>query len=225
MNKFIRLLYIGIAVVLFSENMQGQTTDAGLWMSLNVEKKITAKLSIALAEEFRMNENMTELGTFFTDVGLTYKINKYIRISGNYRFVNKRRLDDSYSKRHRYYFDLAFRKRFKPITISFRTRFQSQYADIFSSEDGKIPSYYSRNKLSIKYELNKKLSPYVSVELFSPLKKPYDIFMDNARYCIGLEYALNRMHSLDFFYLFQREYNVKDPMREHIIGVGYYFSF
>ena len=49
--------------------------------------------------------------------------------------------------------------------------------------------------------------------------------MDQAKYCIGTEYVINRMHTLDFFYLFQKEYNVKDPLSEYVIGVGYSLNF
>jgi len=206
-------------------NLFSHAQDAGFWLSVNAEKKITQALSVSLSEEFRLNENMNEFGTFFTDAGLTYKINKYLRISANYRFICKRRLDDSYSNRHRYYFDLTVRKKFKPVTLSLRTRFQSQYADIFSSEDGKIPAYYLRDKLTIKYDAGKHIQPYFYAEIYTPLKHPYDVFIDKTRYCAGFEYEINRMNTIDVFYLFQKEYNVKAPETDYVIGLGYYLSF
>ncbi len=213
-------------VLIFSGLLSGlhassQVQDANLWLNVSVEKKIIPTLSVSINQEFRLNENITELGTFFTDIGLNYKINKYLRVSASYRFINKRRLDDSYSIRHRYYFDLVVRKKFNPVTLSFRTRFQSQYNDVLSSEDGKIPEYYSRNKLTVKVDAGNHLSPYVYAELFSPLKRPFDIFMDNMRYCVGVEYEINRMNTLDVFYIFQKECHVKNPETDHIIGIGY----
>ncbi|HNZ43225.1 MAG TPA: DUF2490 domain-containing protein [Bacteroidales bacterium] len=211
-------------VILFSINSTAQTQDANLWMNVAIEKKITPKFSIGFSQEFRMNENISELGTFFTDLCFEYKISKIIRVSANYRFVNKRRLDDSYSKRHRYYFDLTFRKKFSPVIISLRTRFQSQYKDVLSSNDGKIPTNTFRNKLTIKYNAEKKLQPYIFAEIYTPLKQPYDIFIDNTRYCAGVEYEINRMHTLDFYYLFQKEYHVKNPVSDHVFGIGYHIS-
>ncbi len=223
-----RLIACLMLLVCSGRMLSAQVNDAGLWMSVSVEKKLTQKFAINVAEEFRMNENITELGTFFTDAGVSYKINKYFKCSANYRFTNKRRLDDSYSKRHRYYVDLTFRKKFKPIIFQLKTEFRGEYKDINSSDDGKVPSYYSVNKLTIKYDLQKKLQPYLYVEFFSPLKHPghhLGVFMDQAKYCIGTEYVINRMHTLDFFYLFQKEYNVKDPLSEYVIGVGYSLNF
>jgi hypothetical protein len=201
-----------------------QVNDAGLWLSLNAEKKITPVLSATLSQEFRMNENICELGTFFTDAGITYKFGKIIKASVNYRFTNKRNLDDSYSKRHRYYVDLTARKKFKPLVLSFRTRFQSQYTDVFCSPEGKIPEYYSRNKMVVKFDLDKKFTPYLYTELFSPVFSGEGLYIDNARYCAGIEYQKNRMHGFDFFYMIQKEYNVNNPQCDYIIGMGYFLS-
>lgn len=225
MKKIVYSIILILAGLLLALDSYSQVQDANLWMNVSIEKKIIPSLSVTLNQEFRLNENITELGTFFTDIGLTYKINKYLRISASYRFTNKRRLDDSYSKRHRYYFDLTVRKKFSPLILSFRTRFQSQYTDVFSSVEGKTPEYYSRNKLTLKVDAGKNIQPYIYAELFSPLKRPYDIFIDHSRYCLGVEYAINRMHSIDVFYMFQKEYNVRNPETDHIIGIGYYISF
>lgn len=71
---------------------------------------------------------------------------------------------------------------------------------MFSSSSGLMPSYYSRNKLTLKFDPDKKYTPYISIEIFSPLNDTDGaIFIDNARYTGGIEYAFNRMHSLDFF--------------------------
>ena len=221
MKKSVWKIVFIFSGLFFGVHAYSQVQDANLWLNVSVEKKIIPTLSVSINQEFRMNENITELGTFFTDVGLNYKINKYLRVSAGYRFSNKRRLDDSYSLRHRYYFDLMVRKKFNPVTLSFRTRFQSQYTDVLSSEDGKIPEYYSRNKLTLKIDAGKNIQPYVYAELFSPLKRPFDIFMDNMRYCVGVEYEINRMNSLDVFYMFQKECHVKKPETDHIFGIGY----
>ena len=102
-----------------------QEKDAGLWLSVNLEKKITPALFVTFTEEVRMNENITEVGTIFSDLGLGYKFGKRFRTSANFRFINKRSLDDSYDNRVRYYFDFVYRERFKPLVIQFRVRVQS----------------------------------------------------------------------------------------------------
>jgi outer membrane protein assembly factor BamA len=198
-----------------------QTKDAMLWLNVTLEKKITKDFSLSVAEELRFSDNITELGAYFTDLGLNYKFDKHWRMSANYRFTNRQRLDDSYSKRHRYYFDLSYRNKFKPFSLIFRTRFQSQYTDVNSSATGHVPEYYWRNKLSLKYELEKKYTPYISLEMFLPVLTPQLSQPDGMRYTAGMEYAINKHATLDLYYMIQRAYNVNNPETDFVIGVGF----
>lgn len=224
MNKALRFFLL-VFVMMQGILSYAQVNDAGLWMGLNAEKKLSRAFSVTLSEELRMNENVSEVGSIISDVGLAYKVNKWVKVSVNYRFSNKRRLDDSYSNRHRYYFDLTLKEKFKPVVLSLRTRYQSQYADIHSSSDGKTPKNVLREKLTVKLDLNKKYSPYVYAESYTSVNDPDYNSIKNMRYCGGVEYAINRMHSLDLFYLYQKEYNVKNPQSDYVVGIGYFFSF
>jgi len=224
--KILKFIISGCLLFVFTNlKIQAQVNDAGLWTGINLEKKISKRFSVTLSEELRMNENISEAGSFLTDVGLNYKVNKYIRISGSYRFTNKRQLDDSYSERHRYYFDLNLRTKYSFFTFNLRSRYQSQYKDINSSAGGKIPDHYLRNKLSIKYELNKKIDFFISNEFYTPLRTYDKLLYDNIRYNFGVEYTFNKMHSIDLSYLIQREYNVKNPETDYVICIGYNFNF
>lgn len=217
---------IFLFVVSFTIPLHAQNNDACLWLGLNIEKNITRSFIFNISQEVRMNENISELGSFLTDAGFTYKINKLFKISANYRFINKRQIDDFYSKRHRYYFDLTFRKKIKPFIMQFRTRFQSQYEDIYSSDNGFIPSNYSRNKLTLKLDLDKKFAPYINTEIYIPLnKKDNLIYIDNTRFSSGVEYEINRVHSFDIFYMIQKEFNVPKPETDFIIGINYNLHF
>ncbi len=232
MNKHIKIVLAGSIFFLLSVRIVfAQVNDAGLWTYMSIEKKVTARLSFDITEELRMNENITELGTFFTEAGGSYKVTDYFKVGAYYRFINKRQVDDHYSTRHQYHIDLTFKKKFKPITLSFRTKFRGEYRDINSSDIGKLPYYYSENKLTVKYEINRKFEPYFFVEIFNPISRPLKdshpsgVFMDQAKYCLGVDYTINRRHGLDFYYLLEQEYNVKDPLTEYVVGLGYTYSF
>jgi hypothetical protein len=201
-----------------------QENDAGLWLSVNLEKKITPALSFTFSEEVRMYENITEVGAIFSDIGLSYKFGPRFRISANYRFINKKRLDDSYDNRHRYYFDFTYREKITPLILLFRVRFQSQYTDIFSSPEGKIPDYYSRAKLTLKLDLCKRMKPYIYTESFFKMGTPDGVLFNGIRYCAGIEYSFNRLHMLDLFYMIQKEYNANNPETAFVLGLGYFFT-
>ncbi|MEI6748626.1 MAG: DUF2490 domain-containing protein [Bacteroidota bacterium] len=220
------LFFFVLVICLISGTvLRAQVNDAGLWTSISVETKVVKKVTAVFSQEFRLDEDVTELGTYFTEAGIGYKINKYIQVSANYRFLQKRQIDDSYSTRHRFYLDVKFQKKIKPFQFQFRTRFQDQYADIGRTPDGGIAEYYSRNKFSFKWDSDKRFTPSLSVELFSPLNYPRQYVFDDIRNSVGMEYALSKHHNLDLFYMIQKQLKTSNPLMDYIIGVGYLFQW
>lgn len=207
--------------------LKAQTNDAQMWLSVDLEKKLNPKLSLHFAEELRMNENITEAGTIFSDLAVSYDLTRSLNASVNYRFINKRRLDDTYDFRHRFYVDLTYKVAPKPVIITLRARVQQQYTDFFTSEKGRIPKNYGRTRLKLAYDQWKPFRPFVAAEIFIPFdNKKYSSFtVDCIRYQAGLEYKFNKHHSLSAFYMIQRERNVADPETDFVSGLGYSYVF
>jgi len=224
--KSVRLLVsLLIAIgLLFSNLVKGQVRDAGLWTSVNFEAKVVKKLTATISEEVRFNENITEVGTIFTDVGLAYKLNKHFQFSLNYRFTQRRTVEDYYSMRHRIYIDIKYEKKINPIQIQFRTRLQDQCADVGRDSDGGVPEYYLRNKLSLKWDLDKPYKPYLSVETFSPLNYPRYSAFDGIRTTAGVEYDFSKHNKIDAYYMIQKELSVSMPQTLFVLGIGYFYK-
>ena len=210
--------------LLFSASVKGQVNDAGLWTSVKVETKIYKKLNASILQEFRFNENITELGGLYTEAGMDYKINKHFQVETNYRFSQKRKVENYYSIRHRFNIDLKYNKKLKPFEFKYRIRFQDQYEDIGRSKDGGVPDYYLRNKLSLQWDLKKAYTPYVSVELYSPLNYPRFNTFDNIRTTAGIEYAFTKHHTIDLYYMIHKEVNVSKPYSYFVVGIGYVYK-
>ena len=225
-SKTIRFLHFIVFTfsLLLTSNAEGQTQDAGLWTSVNFEAKLVKSVSATVSEELRFNENITELGAALTDVGLNYKLNKHFQFSVNYRFTQRHRNDNYYSFRHRFYVDIKYSKKLKPLEFSIRTRLQDQVSDIGRASDGGVPEYYLRNKLSMKWDLNKPYTPYISFELFSSLNYPRSYAFDGMRAAAGVEYAFSKHHKVDLYYMIQKELNVSQPETDFVVGLGYYYK-
>jgi hypothetical protein len=207
----------------FFTTVIAQQQDAGLWMSATVQKRITTKLSLTLAEEIRLNENITEAGTLFSEAALDYRFARRWNAGFAYRFIQRRRIDDSYSVRHRLMADLSYRFRIKKFTLTPRLRYQIQYRDVNSSPTGHIPETMLRSRLALRYNLGKRYFPFFNVELFIRLTQ--ERFVDNVRYQAGMDYDLSKYHTLTFFYLINREMQVRNPLTEYVAGMGYRYQF
>ena len=214
-------------VLLSLTGLKAQTNDAQMWLSIDLEKKLNPKLSLHFAEELRMNENLTEAGTIFSDLAVSYDITRSLSASLNYRFINKRRPDNTYDIRHRYYFDLTYKYAPKPFIITLRARVQQQYTDIFTSEKGKIPINYERTRLKIAFDRWKPLRPFLATEVFIPFSNSrYSSFtVDCIRYQAGLDYKINKHQSITAFYMIQKEMNVANPETDFVGGLGYSIVF
>jgi Protein of unknown function (DUF2490) len=212
-------------LVLAGNSVSAQVNDAQLWLSVNLEKKVTTALSVDFTEEVRMDENMTEAGTIYSNFGVSYRFWKRFKVEACYRFTLKRRLDDTYEQLNGWYVEGSYREKIKPIALSLRLRYQSRYAESFTSEKAGIPKNHLRTKLTVKYDLQKKFEPYVYAETFFRTGVPASVSFDQLRLCAGIEYSFSRMHMIDLHYLFCREYNAANPETDYVIGVGYYFTF
>jgi hypothetical protein len=216
------LLFI---LLLAWNSLSSQVNDAQLWLSVNLEKKLTPALAIGFTEEVRLNENMTEAGTIFSELGFTYRFWKRFRVGGTYRFSLKRRLDDTYERLNSWYLDGSYREKFNPVSLILRLRYQSRYAETFTSERAEIPKNHLRTKLTVRYDLQKKFEPYAYAETFFRTGVPASLSFDQLRICAGIEYSFSRMHMIDLHYLICREYNVVNPETYYVIGASYYLTF
>lgn len=228
MKRTVKAVAIITCILFAKPDASAQVSDAQLWTSINIEKKFTQSFSIGFTEELRFNENISELGTIFSDIGLMYKFGPKgaIRTSINYRFANKRRVDDSYSNRHRYYADITLRKKFGDLTPIYRARFQSQYEDLLSDDEGRLPEYYFRNRVLLKYSPDKQYKPFIGVELYTRLKD--EVFKrsynDNVRFSVGVDYEFNEKNAISVGYLVDREFNRRNPERNYAITLTYGLS-
>jgi hypothetical protein len=215
----VHILYL--SALLCVSAVYGQEKDAGLWTSFSIETKVVKKLTAYMEQGFRFNENISELGTIYTEAGLDYKLSKHFEAVAYYRFIQKRQVEDYYSYTNRFSVAVKYEKKLKPYQVRFRSSFQDEYSDIGRAADGGIPIYYLRNKLSLSRDMDKPYSPYVSVELFSPLNYPRTCAFDNIRIAAGVEYAITKHHKIDLYYMIQKEMNVSNPETDFIIGFGY----
>jgi hypothetical protein len=220
LKRFLFLYLIISGLLVF-----GQVQDAGLWLSANVEEKITPAFSACFTEEVRMNENITEVGTLYSDIGLKYSFGARFKVGGSYRFSKKRLLDDTYENLSSWYMDFYYKEKIKPISLGVRLRYQSRYNEAFSTEYGVIGKSHMRLKMTLKYDLDKRFEPYIYAEPFFTLNNTVYSPFDQLRVCAGIEYTFNRMHMIDLHYLICKEYNVKHPQTDYVIGLSYYLTF
>jgi predicted porin len=200
--------------------------DAALWASITLEKKISKEMDLYLSQKSRINNNISHYGLGYIALGASYELNKHVKVTGEYRFAKKSRLDDSYDNRHRGSVALTLKQKMGSFTFLYRNLVLAQYKDIYSRENGTVPSWYERNKLTVKYELNKRIDFYVSEELYLPFYQAKSKGLDRSRTLAGAMYNLDKRSVIELYFGFQRELNAFGPThRDYIYGVSYTHQF
>ena len=227
-RKGVQYFFFIIAIFLSSRAL-GQVEDFGLWTTISLEKNFTKRFSVGLDQEVRLKENVTQLDQTFTNLGVNYKLFKFLKLSGTYRFTQKYMLDESISFRHRFFFDITLRHKFNPIIVIFRSRIQTQVR-ANESGPGSLFEDMNRNKLQLKLDLDKRYQPYVAAEMYYQLRDPKNAEnrynFNNMRYQAGVDYEINRVHKIGAYFLHQREMNVaREPFYDYVIGLEYLISF
>jgi Protein of unknown function (DUF2490) len=205
-----------------------QTEDFGSWMTFSVNKGIGEKFVLGLDQELRLRNNLTDINLIYTNVGLSYKVNKWFRISQVYRFIDKHQSDGAWGVRHRIYTDLIFKAKPADFTLTYRFRYQTEWRGAgYTSELGRIPEIYIRNLFKIGYKLNDKIAPYIGSELRFQVQNPripYHDGFDRTRFIAGTDYTVNDHSAFGLYFLLQKEWNVNDPQTLYILGLEYTIS-
>lgn len=220
-----------LLILLLSRNFStfSQTSpDAGLWTTATFECNLNSKFGLFITQEMRLKENFSRLNLLYTNLGLEYKFEKNFKTSLSYRQIHKFMPENYFSFRHRVQWDITFKNNVENFELSYRHRLQAEVRNVYSSDKGYLREWYSRNKLQIKYDLNKKYAPYFSVELryqiLNPRNPESNYVWHRIRYQTGIDHKINSHHSMGLYYLMQDEFNIIDPQNIYIIGIEYTYK-
>ncbi|HET6991244.1 MAG TPA: DUF2490 domain-containing protein [Bacteroidia bacterium] len=205
-----------------------QTKDLGSWMTFSLDKGITNKFSFNFDQELRLKDNISNINLLYTNLGLSYKATKFLKVSVVYRFIDKHKGDDTYGVRSRLYTDFAFKVKPGKWSLGYRARFQEEWRQAgYHSDLGNMPEIYLRNLFKFSYKLTDHFSPYVGAELRWQLQNPrlpYANGFDRCRLFAGTDYKINDKFTAGTYFLFQKEFNVADPQTLYIIGLEFGIS-
>ncbi len=221
LKRNIFLVFIFISSITFS-----QEQDFEIWTGATVKSKFLKILEISVEEQFRFNNNATQISKYFTDLGLSYDITKNIEIGGFYRYIRFRQLDGNYNYWHRFYTDLTIKKDIRRFQLTFRSRYQARYVDVVYRDLGYLQKNYSRNKLSIEYYHRKyPINFVIANEWYYQINRYEGSKFDKYRIEFGLDYVINQNNKVKASYTLQREINVANPLYTYILELGYAYSF
>jgi hypothetical protein len=230
-------------------------SDAGLWTSIGLDKKINKKISVGIEGEFRSRNDFRTAERWSIGLDATYKINKKFKVAAGYVLLNDNRKEKiSYNNddptsanyynnwrpsywtiRHRVFAGLGWSFDAGRWAFSLRERWQYTY------RPEKTTTRYDFD--NAKWE-DTTVNGKAGSVLRSRVQAEYDIpactwtpyasvelynawSVEKVRYTIGADWKINKKNSFGVYYRFQddRSSSDDDDADMNIFGLSYNFKF
>ena len=203
-----------------------------LWTGLDAEKGLSEKWKITLGAQYRRKDNMTETDQFRGSVDFSRTLGQYVQLGAGYELIAKHRTrQDVYVYRNRFRVQSRVQYKYDRFTADwrFRTQLTMMEKDDLSGGftfDDEYHRWVFRNRFRLRYNIRKSpFRPYVSFELFhQPFSDLENSYFRN-RLTIGTVYRINRSHNIEADYKLETNRNNSNSSKDHIIKIGYSYSF
>jgi hypothetical protein len=210
----ILFLFIGIRV-----DAQ-YSKDAGAWFSTKVSFDGKDGRTFYVAPELRLDENGTRMVGAFSDIGVQQKIAKGIQLQAEWR-AGIRQDWEYLSYRQRWGLGLSGELKVGDWELGMMLRQQWGQSNFdFSDKVDLDTRTVSRARVSLKYEVTKKLNIYTSHELFF---NSTNLQYTSWRWQGGLSKELSKNQNLKLGYLIQQDQQSGD--QDFVVTAGWVYQF
>jgi len=219
-------LTIASIALLFSFLSFAQNDEFQVWTEAGISGKLIKKKSDWSVEMTSRFDNQG-LATFFPQVGVDYKITKWLKPSLEYRFIVDRNKYGNYKPSHRINVNVKLDESFKRLTYSLRLRYQSAFISpgANSNYDSDFDQAF-RFKPELSYDIKKFfLTPEMSAEFFYNPKFGEDgRQFDRVRFAIGAKVDVKSDHGFSFKYQLDKKLNAYNKGMRHVLSLSYKYS-
>ena len=196
-----------------------QSADLQLWTGPVVKYNISDKFRLELEQQFRFNENISKYDYTFTEFAIRYKVFKYLDFKTFYRhtFIPSGQTGSILEEYDRSRISISASTGTEIFNTGIKIGYRIMYQHSWENTS-LVTSNFIRNRFELDYNLSKLVDPYANYESYYRLDQKNE-FRQN-RYTIGLTWKVTNKLDIDSYYRFQNEINVKNPEKDHIIGIG-----
>ncbi len=222
-----KMLFFLIFWVVLSSSSKARDFDWGTALGIELKKKVSNKLNFGLSQEFRFNDQATNLYRSASQVGLECNfLRKICKVGLFGTFIRKENDQKQFESQYRLGADLSAKADKGSFSFSWRTRMLSTFRDESVGSYKVNPKLSLRNRIQIDYSLfSLPLKPYISCEPFVYLNAQGGAYLNNVRYRLGTDYRLNKRSSWDAGLRLDHEMQVINTSRYLSLDIAYTYKF
>ncbi len=211
------ILFILLSILFTLDSSAQNRNDFGIWGGTAFTIPIVKKLELTLDGQARLEGNARYISSVLLNSSLGYKFHDVFKMTIGHRYSLR-----FTGNRHRVYADLNFGYEVKAIRTTFKIRLRNQYH--IYEDASQNPDFTLRPRFYIGYNPKgktwKKFNFYVLSEIFYVFEDG-DNEIKKYRISGGFSYRLKKEITFNLRYIYQDGINVRRPVREHIVAIGF----
>lgn len=221
-----RLTYTLFCFLLFfigAADLQGQVKDFQSWWELELNKEISGKLDLEGELEQRFQNNSLQYSRTLVTLGASYDLLDFLRLAGGARTIFVMEGEEQHLRaRYRVHIDLTGRYDLSGFDLSLRTRIQYGFEELLALSYFRLKSTANRNKLKVRYHIfGTRIDCFASVESYHSSNNESQWLTYAIRYSAGVRYSPNFNSRFSLRYILEDEFNMPNPLKLHILVLGY----
>ena len=213
----LRAFFYLFSLILFGSTAHA-SSDAQLWIDAGVAYRPTKKVKLALVQNIRLADNISQLDSLKTDLETEWKFKKWLRLGAGYRFSMETNKKGVLKPSHRLHIQGRLKESWGPVNISYRLRFQE---GMEADDDGLELKHTLRNRIKAEFDTDTLVNPALAFELFTRFADKQAVQWQKTRITTGLEIRPHKTQIFNVYYRLQvPTFDLEDPL-EHIVGLSY----
>jgi hypothetical protein len=216
------ILLLGFFLLSLS-HVHSQSTVFQVWNELGASGKFSKDWSYGVDVTTRIGNG--GVVTYFPQVSIKYKLNKFIRPSLDYRMIMNRELNGNYLASHRLNGNLQFSYGFKRHDFGFRVRYQYSFNRIIGAYEPEFDQAF-RFKPSYSIDLNNSIfTPKASCEFFyNPASGFQGKQFTRIRYYAGISFEIKGPHGFEIGWLYDQRLLKANPVNRSVMMLSYSYA-
>lgn len=200
-HHFITVLFLAGSLLAAEPDKQGS-------LAIAINQDLPWGFDLDFVHDLRFKENNSTLKKSITEVELSYRLTKHVRLGTGYRYS----LYPDAKNSKRVTFSTTANLKTGAIRHKVRLKFQQDN----DSDDDK--EEFLRFWYVISYKRLYKFRPFLESEGFYNLD--HDQF-EKQRFSLGINRKLTKQTDMELYYRIQNELNVKNPQSYHMLGLTF----
>jgi hypothetical protein len=217
MKKVLFLFYF--PYYMFSQHV---INDAGLRLSIGLEKKITKKLDFDFKVASRFEDNFLQFNRIYFRPGISYRLTKNLDILARFSYMYTRSGYKPYKSIYRYAYGMSLKADIgQNYKLSNRLTYQNTSSDLLYDDDTEQKKTgVIRNRIILKRKLNRRNTIYIGDELQFVVNGKKEKYFSRNRVYIGNNHKLTSNLELNTYFILEKSHHQSNRPQERIFFYG-----